>query len=86
MLAAEKVDASTCPVTFKDSTVLLQVMSMVSDCAWGEVHLEVELWTRMAGVALRQSEYEMVRVAWSLSAMCIVYVLVRMVLQAAPPR
>ncbi len=52
-------------------TCLLQVLTMVSECTWQEVQVELELWTRMAGVALRQTKFEMVGTC---SQFCIVYV------------
>lgn len=45
---------------FVGGPTLPEVVSMVMGCEWTEKWVEMELWTRVADIALRQHEYETV--------------------------
>ncbi len=45
---------------FPNCPTLSEVSGMVSECEWGEVLVEMELWVRLAELALKQKDHSMV--------------------------
>lgn len=44
---------------FPNSPSLSEVGGMVSECCWNEVLVEMELWVRLAELALKQKDHSM---------------------------
>ena len=49
-----------CVSLYPVNEMFLQVVLLLSECQWKDKLIEMELWTKLASIALRQKEYKLV--------------------------
>ena len=51
---------SFCVSLYPFNETFLQVVVLLSECHWKDKLIEMELWTKLASITLRQKEYKLV--------------------------